>query len=76
MKVIALLFCYFALFFLLFVLRFGRVARKVTIVPPVRSDSLVNNYASSSNVASEATTQARVQVQVLTHNGSLSSESE
>ncbi|KAL8613059.1 hypothetical protein ACOMHN_008828 [Nucella lapillus] len=54
-----------------------RSGRKVTIVPPVRSDSLQNNYAtSSSNVGSEAAGTGRVQVQVLTHTGSLSSESE
>ncbi|XP_076447464.1 LOW QUALITY PROTEIN: cadherin EGF LAG seven-pass G-type receptor 2-like [Babylonia areolata] len=54
-----------------------RSGRKVTIVPPVRSDSLQNNYAtSSSNVGSDVAASGRVQVQVLTHNGSLSSESE
>ncbi|XP_025106932.1 cadherin EGF LAG seven-pass G-type receptor 2-like isoform X2 [Pomacea canaliculata] len=53
-----------------------RTARKVTIVPPVRSDSLQNNYTSSSNVPSEMATSGRVKVQVLTHNGSLSSDSE
>ena len=53
------------------------LGRKVTIVPPVRSDSLQNNYGAlgSVDVAPEVTaSDDRVQVQVLTHNGSVSSE--
>ena len=63
--------------FVLCVAAWRLVGRRVTIVPPKRSDSLQNNYAtSSSNVASDVATSSRVQVQVLTHNGSLSSDSE
>ncbi|XP_041348330.1 cadherin EGF LAG seven-pass G-type receptor 2-like isoform X2 [Gigantopelta aegis] len=46
------------------------------IIPPVRSDSLVNNYAGSNTTVGDRVNTAPMRVQVLTHNGSISSESD
>ena len=52
--------------------------RRDYIIPPTRTDSLLNDSSSISKVSSDRDNlpSERLKVQVLTHNGSISSDSE